>query len=390
MDYLKKVKAIEEEIIQNRRELHERAEVGFDTPKTLSFIKEKLSSYGYQIEEMGRAGVRVCIDKGTPFLMLRADIDGLPIEEKTGLSYACKSGNMHACGHDMHTAILLGVARLLKENERLLTQSVILFFQTAEERLEGAKTAIKNGLFDKEISSAVTLHVMVGSNFESGSVIVPTGGVVAPSADYFTVEIEGKACHGSAPQDGVDATLIGSHLLLSMQSLITREVGGRSLAVMTVGRFQSGSAGNVISQKAELEGTLRTLDEPIRELLKTRLVELAKQTAKAFKGKASVKFTSGCPSLLIDEEVSKNLKTNAEKALGKQSVIDFERLPKGGIGGSEDFAYISREVPSATFALCAGKREDGYNYPLHHSKVQFDETALAYGSAVLFAFAMEN
>ena len=390
MDYFKVAKKIEKEIIQNRRWLHEHAEVGFNTPKTIAFIKEKLLSYGYEIEEIGRAGVRVCIDKGNTAVMLRADIDGLPIKEQTGVSYACKHGNMHACGHDIHTAILLGVARLLKENESLLTKSVILFFQTAEERLEGASEAIKNGLFDRKISCAVTLHVLVGSNFESGSVIVPTGGVVAPSADYFKVEITGKACHGSAPQDGVDASLVGAYLLLAMQSLITREVGGKSLAVMTVGRLQSGSAGNVISQKAEMEGTLRTLDERIRELLKTRLTELSKQTAKSFRAKASVKFTSGCPSLLIDEEVSKKLKACAEKALGKQVVIDFECLPKGGIGGSEDFAYISREVPSATFALCAGNREEGYRYPLHHSKVEFDETCLVYGCATLLAFALSK
>ena len=389
MDYLKKAKEIEKEIIQNRRELHSKAEVGFDTPQTLEFIKEKLTSYGYEIQEIGRAGVRVCIDKGTPALMLRADIDALPIKEKTGLSYACASGNMHACGHDMHTAVLLGVARLLKENEKTLEQSVVLFFQTAEERLEGATAAIKGGLFKGiEIARAVTLHVNVGTDFESGSVIVPTGGVVAPSADYFTVEITGKGCHGSAPQEGVDASLIAAHLLLGLESLVSREVGGRSLAVLTVGRLQSGSAGNVIAEKAELQGTFRTLDDSVREQLKRRLPELSKSIAKAFRAKARVKFEGGCPSLLIDGETAKKLETAARKALGDGGVVEFNRLPKGGIGGSEDFAYISREVPSATFALCAGKREEGYEYPLHHSKVKFDEKALACGCATLFAFAM--
>ena len=390
MDYLKLSKQIEVELIANRRYLHEHAEIGFDAPKTLVFIKEKLSEYGYKIEDLGGAGVRVCINKGEERILLRADIDGLPIQEKTGLSFACKNGNMHACGHDMHAAILLGVAKLLKENERELTHSVHLFFQVAEERLEGASVAISNGLLKEEISCALTLHVMVGTEFESGCVILPPAGVTAPSADYFEIKVKGKSCHGSAPQDGVDATLISAHLLLAIEELISREIGGRGLAVLTVGRLHSGSAGNVISDLATIEGTLRTLDEEIRETLKKRLVELSKSLTKSFRASAGVKFTSGCPSLLIDGEVSNRLQKVTEKALGKERIINFHSLPKGGIGGSEDFAYISREVPSATFALCAGKRSDGYKYPLHHAKTIFDESALVYGTAVMLAFALEK
>ena len=243
---------------------------------------------------------------------------------------------------------------------------------------------------EKEISSALTLHVMVGTEFESGCVIIPPAGITAPSADYFEIKIKGKSCHGSAPQDGVDATLVSAHLLLGLEELISREIGGRGLAVLTVGRLNSGSAGNVISDLATIEGTLRTLDEEIRESLKKRLAELSKLLSKSFRASASVKFTSGCPSLLIDGEVSKRLQATTIKALGKERVIDFESLPQGGIGGSEDFAYISREIPSATFALCAGKRSDGYKYPLHHSKTSFDERALVYGAAVMLAFALEK
>lgn len=390
MDYLKLSKKIEEEIIENRRKLHELAEVGFKTPKTLAFIEQKLKEYGYEIENLGGAGVRVCINKGQEGILLRADIDGLPIQEKTGVSFACKSGNMHACGHDLHAAILLGVAKILKENESKLTRSVHLFFQVAEERLEGASVAISNGLLEKEISCALTLHVIVGTEFDSGCVIVPTAGVTAPSADYFEIKIKGKSCHGSAPQDGVDATLVSAHLLLALEELISREIGGRGLAVMTVGRLNSGHAGNVISESAVMEGTLRTLDEDIRKKLKTRLIELSKSISKSFRSSASVRFTSGCPSLLIDNEVCEKLQKAASKALGKDCLIDFESLPKGGIGGSEDFAYISREIPSATFGLCAGKRSDGYEYPLHHPKTSFDESALVYGCAVMLAFAFEK
>lgn len=391
MDYLKLSKRIEKEMVENRRALHECAEVGFDTPKTLAFIEKKLIEYGYEIEDLGGAGVRVCINKGEERILLRADIDGLPIQEKTGDTFACKSGNMHACGHDMHAAILLGVAKILKENESKLSRSIDLFFQVAEERLEGASVAIANGLLrDKKLSCALTLHVIVGTEFESGCVIFPPTGVTAPSADYFEIKIKGKSCHGSAPQDGVDATLVSAHLLLAMEELISREIGGRGLAVLTVGRLNSGNAGNVISESSVLEGTLRTLDERIRETLKKRLIELSKSMAKSFRASANVKFTSGCPSLFVDDEVSKRLQATAIKALGKERVVDFESLPKGGIGGSEDFAYISREIPSATFGLCAGKRSDGYEYPLHHPKTTFDESALAYGCAVMLAFAFEK
>ena len=390
MEYLEIAKKIEDEIIKNRRWLHEHAEVGFNTPKTLAFIRQRLMEYGYQIEDLGRAGVRVCINKGEERILLRADVDGLPIKEKTGMAFACKSGNMHACGHDIHAAILLGVAKLLKEYENTLTRSVEIFFQVAEERLEGASVAIQNGLLENKIAAAITLHVLVGTEFESGCVIIPKSSVAAPSADYFEIRIKGKSCHGSAPQDGVDATLVSAHLLLAMEELISREIGGKGLAVMTVGRLNSGSAGNVISDLAVLEGTLRTLDEGARERLKKRLIELSKSIAKSFRAGACVEFTSGCPSLLIDESVSNRLQDVAMKALGKERIIEFEKLPKGGIGGSEDFAYISRELPCATFALCAGKRSDGYQYPLHHSKTTFDENALVYGLAVMLAFALEK
>ena len=390
MEYLEIAKKIEDEIIKNRRWLHTHAEVGFNTPKTLAFIRERLIEYGYKIEDLGRAGVRVCIGNGKERILLRADVDGLPIEEKSGVKFACKSGNMHACGHDIHAAILLGVAKLLKAQENKLTRSIEIFFQVAEERLEGASVAIQKGLLENKTTSAITLHVLVGTEFESGCVIIPQAGVTAPSADYFEIRIKGKSCHGSAPQDGVDATLVSAHLLLGLEELISREIGGRGLAVMTVGRLISGSAGNVISDLAVLEGTLRTLDEGIRERLKKRLVQLSKSIAKSFLASASVEFTSGCPSLLIDEEVSTRLQKVAVKALGEERVIDFNELPKGGIGGSEDFAYISREIPSGTFALCAGKRSDGYQYPLHHSKTKFDENALVYGLAVMLAFALEK
>ena len=184
--------------------------------------------------------------------------------------------------------------------------------------------------------------------------------------------------------------MVSAHLLLALEELITREIGGRGLAVMTVGKLNSGSAGNVISDLAVVEGTLRTLDEGIREGLKKRLRELSKSIAKSFRASAEVEFTSGCPSLLIDEDVSERLRKVAKKALGREMVIDFDKLPQGGIGGSEDFAYISREIPSGTFALCAGKRSEGYKYPLHHPKTRFDESSLVYGLAVMLAYALEK
>ena len=389
-------KKYEQEIIENRRFLHAHAETGFALTQTVAFVKQKLQEMGYTPQDCGKSGVVATIGKsdGRGAFLLRADMDALPIREKTGLTFACKTGAMHACGHDMHTAMLLGAARILKENERKLTGQIKLLFQPAEEKLEGAKNMIEAGVLTApRVRGAAMLHVLTNIPLSCGTLVVSSAGVTAPAADYFSVEVQGKACHGSSPQNGVDALLCAAHIVLALQGISAREISVASPAVLTVGKLSAGVAGNAIADFASMQGTLRAFDEDVRAQVKKRLQEISLGIAKSFRAKANVRFESGCPSLLNDKEVSKNAERALRQLLGEKSVFTSAELG-GGVaqrnGGSEDFAYISREVPSVMIALAAGNSDEGYAYPLHHPKVQFDERALVVGAAAYACVGMAN
>lgn len=386
---LQDAKKLQKDLVEHRRYLHQNAEVGFDLTKTADYIKEQLKNMGFTPKEVGRYALTAEIGKGKPAFLLRADMDGLPIEEQTKEPFACKSGHMHACGHDMHAAMLLGAAKLLKEREKELKGRVRLLFQPAEELLEGAKTAVENGvLTNPKIDGAMMLHVLTGVPLDTGCVVVAHG-VSAPAADYFTVEVQGKGCHGSTPWKGVDASAVAAKILLGFQEITAKEVSFATPSVLSVGNISAGTAGNVIADSAILKGTLRTFDEGVRAFIKTRIEEIVKYTAKAFRAKAKVKFGGGCPSLLNDGKLSALALQTAEELLDEKAFSSVEMGNSEEKGGSEDFAYISREVPSVMLALSAGNSKEGYAYPLHHPKARFDERALYIGSALYAAVALK-
>ncbi len=373
-----------EEVWQSyRRYLHANAEGGFYLPKTSAFVVGKLREFGYKPTRCGRGGIVATVGKGGKTVLLRADMDGLPIAEQTGLAFACKTGKMHACGHDMHAAMLLGAAELLKAREDRLSGRVKLFFQPAEEILEGAEQAIKDGVLQSpKVDIAIALHVVTGGDFPAGTALFLEG-VGAPSADYFSIKIEGKGCHGSSPWEGVDALTIAARILLGLQEIHARELKIGERAALTVGSLQTSGAGNVLPDSVEMKGTLRAYDETVREQIKLRLQEIAKNTAKAFRGKARVRFQGGCPTLKNDNGVTEFAYRELRAAIGEDKVVRTQ----GGGGASEDFAYIAKEVPSVMFALSAGARKEGFIQPLHHPAVQFDESAIGQGAAMLAGLA---
>ena len=377
------------DLTEYRRFLHEHAETGFDLTKTQVYIISKLTEMGYTPKPCGKAGVVAVAGrgKGKAFL-LRADTDGLPIREKTGLPYACKTGNMHACGHDMHAAMLLGAAKILKEREKELRRPVKLLFQPAEELLKGAKDCIDGGVLqDPTVGGAMMLHVMTASDFTSGTLIVSSAGVSAATADYFRIKLRGKACHGATPHLGIDALTAAAHTAIALQEIPARELSIDNPAVLTIGQCKAGDAPNVIAEHAELSGTLRAYDESVRERVKKRLKEIVKNTCVAFRVKGETEFFSGAPTLINDGELSKFVEERAKSVFGEKCVFNTRELG-GRAGGSEDFAYISHEVPSVMVALCAGAKADGYEYPLHHEKTRFDESVLPIGAALLAITAM--
>ncbi len=379
------------ELINVRRYLHENAETGFDLTKTVAFVKQKLTEYGCQFTDCGKNGI-VCVigKKEGKTILLRADMDALPMEEKTNLQYAGKNGNMHACGHDLHTAMLLGAAKILKSFEDELQGQVKLMFQPAEEVLAGAGNMIENGvLCAPDVDGAFMLHVLSGVPFESGTVIVSSEGVSAPAADYFTINVHGKSCHGSSPHLGVDALVIASHIVLALQEISSREMGMQDKAVLTIGCIRGGVASNVIADTVSMQGTLRSFSDELRETMKKRVTEISESVAKGYRGKADVTIENGCPTLVNDGELSQFTEKALNELLGKEKVMNSAEFKDNSLNGSEDFSYISHKVPAVMVALSAGEKKKGYNYSLHHPLVTFDEAVLPIGASIYSYMAIK-
>ena len=381
---LEQANALKDELIRHRRHIHQNAETGFDTPKTKKYITECLEKMGYAPKECGKAGIKAEVGNGNKAILLRADTDALPIKEETSLPYAAAE-NMHACGHDMHTAMLLGAAKILKENEKALKNRVVLMFQPAEEILAGALDMIENGVLDG-VDEAVMLHVITSMDMPTGTVIIGSPGAGAPACDHFTIEIQGKACHGSAPWNGVDSLLIAAQTLNALQVLQSREVDIRKETVLTIGYMQGGQNGNTLADKAVLKGTARSFDEKTREYLKSRITEIACAAAETYKGSGKVIFTSGAPVFINEKELSGRVFESLKEFLGAERVFTTSMIsPDGRVargGGSEDFAYVSQKIPTVMISITAGEKEKGYIYPQHHPKAEFDEDVLPIGAAV--------
>lgn len=300
------------------------------------------------------------------------------------MPFACKTGKMHACGHDMHTAMLLGAAYVLKKYEKDLRGCVKFVFQPAEELLSGAKEMLDAGVLQEpNVDGAMMLHVLTGLSVPAGTVIVSSGGVSAPAADYFTVRVQGRGCHGSTPEQGVNALTVAARITLALEGLTARELGLSQPAVLTVGRLQAGTVANALADRATLEGTLRAYDEKTRAKLKIRISEIASGMGGVFHATAETEFTSGCPCLVNDENLSAEIKKYLSELLNEGTVYASKEFSGGDRrgGGSEDFAYIAQKTPSVMVALAAGEPEKGYGYPLHHPKTKFDESVLHIGAA---------
>lgn len=391
---LREAKALQEEIKAHRLWLHTHAETGFDLTETKPYVKSALTEMGYTVQECGKAGLVATVGKpGGKVLLLRADMDALPIAEEADVDFACKNGRMHACGHDMHTAMLLGAAKILKAHESELDGMVKLMFQPAEEIFEGSKDMIASGVLENpRPDAALMIHVAAGMPLPAGTVVVSAPGVSAPAADYFTIRVHGKGCHGSAPQNGIDPLTAAAHILIALQEIHARELSASDETVLTIGTFHAGEAGNVIPDTATMGGTIRTYDEKTRAYLKERMTAIAQSIAEAFRASAEVSFGSGCPTLVNDKDLSEKVTGYLKGLLGASHAFTTAELnggkPARG-GGSEDFAYVSHEVPSLMLALAAGEPSKGYVYPQHHPKVKFDESVLSTGAAVFVDCALQ-
>ena len=360
---LSEAERISEIIINQRRTLHQMPGTEFDIGETLAYVKKELEDMGYAPEQCGRAGLVALAGGKRPgkVFLLRADMDGLPIREEADLDFASKNGRMHACGHDMHTAMLLGAARLLKEHEDEIEGTIKLMFQPAEEVFEGSKDMIEAGLLENpRVDAALMIHVMANMPFPAGTVVVSAPGVSAPAADYFDIKVQGKGCHGSMPNTGVDPLTAAAHILISLQEIHARELAMGEKAVLTFGTMNAGTASNVIPDTVTMGGTLRTFDEESRSYIKNRMSEIAQGVAQAFRAEAEVIFGSGCPTLVNNRDMSLSCEKYVKELLGPGKAFSVTELNAMGGGsssktaGSEDFAYVSQQVPSVMLALASG------------------------------------
>lgn len=385
MSYLLRAQAISEDLIVSRRYLHKNPEIGMYLPKTSRFVAEKLAEIGCTPISIGKSGISSLIGNRNSdnIMLLRADMDALPMKETSGLTFAAQGEYAHTCGHDMHTAMLLGAARLLKEDEKSLNGGVKLMFQGGEETLEGAKDMINNGILDApKVKAAFSIHVMP---------MIPLGfvgygsGTVASSCDIFNIIINGHGGHAARPHNTVDPVSIAVSLYQAINSLIVKEVDPNEMALINIGLLRAGELENVIPETALLGGTLRTYNNSLQTVLRRRLVELTESMAAAFKANASVVFKSSVCALNIDLGVTNIINKGLMTMLGEKAVIFI----KDKMSMSEDFAEVASKVPSAYYVLGCGTSKQPERYINHHPKVIFHEGVLPIGAAV-YAQAAAN
>ncbi|MBU5435633.1 M20 family metallopeptidase [Pseudoflavonifractor sp. MSJ-37] len=377
---LTEAQALEDTIQAHRRALHRDPETGPHLPRTTAYVADALRNMGYEPKEICDSGLIAQIrgrDTGR-CILLRADMDALQVVEKTDLPFRSENGAMHACGHDMHTAMLLGAAQLLRDHQDRLEGTVKLVFQPDEEGFTGAKAMLAAGvLTDPAPQAALALHVNSGT--PSGLVLCGRGTFMA-GCTLFRVTVAGVGCHGAMPETGVDPIDIATRIYLALQELVSREVPAKSPAVVTVGRFQSGEAPNIIPQTAVLEGTIRTFDRDLSARLLRRIEELASGIAGAFRGSAAVEELASAPPLRNDPALVDRMGDRAAELFGSKAVF---RMDEGGMG-SEDFASYTYELPCAYLLLGAGTAQEDprYGKPMHNERVVFNEDVLPLGAAL--------
>ena len=373
-------KQLKNQIISHRRKLHQNPEVGSHLPQTTAYVLQQLKALGYEPQEICDSGIVATITgKETgKCILLRADMDALPIFENTQLDFRSVNQAMHACGHDMHTAMLLGAAALLQQHRQDLDGTVKLVFQPNEEGFTGAKDMISAGVLESPTPQAgLAVHVHSGT---PSNLVLCGSGTFMSGCSVFRITVSGTSCHGSMPETGVDPINIAAHIYLGLHALISREISPTTPAVITVGKILSGDAPNVIPGEAVLEGTIRTFDSQVAHTTLRRIGEMAQNIASAFRGRATVEKLSGVPSLLNDPKLMTQMKGYVQELFGESSVVS---LNEGGMG-SEDFAVYSREIPCAYLLLGAGSKDENslFGKPMHNEQVIFNEDILVSGAAM--------
>ncbi len=376
---------IQSQLIDIRRDLHQNPELGFDLFRTSQKVKDFLSQEGIEFYEVAGTGICAIIrGKGEKTIALRADMDALPLEDKKICDYSSKiMGKMHACGHDAHTTILLGAAKILNSMKDQIPGNVKLFFEPAEETTGGAPIMIKEGVLkNPNVDAVIGLHVEEW--LEAGTVGLKRG-VAYAASNPFTIKIIGKGGHGASPHMTIDPIVIASNVIISLQSIISREIPPTDPAVITVGSIHGGTAQNIIPEEVIISGIIRTMKSEHREYIKTRLIQVVEGIVSSMRGKCEINIEESYPCLYNNDDLAGMFENKASEVIGENNVYKLDQ-PTMGV---ESFAYFSNERPALFYFLGSGNVEKGIVNPAHGSLFDIDESCLTIGVAMQCKLAYE-
>jgi len=395
-DLLAAASAIADDVVAIRRRIHRRPEVGLDLPRTQAVILEELSKLGLQGTKGDKLSSVVAVIEGRrpgPTILLRGDMDALPLHEDTGLDFSSEDdGAMHACGHDTHVAMLLGAARLLQERRAELPGHVILMFQPGEEGMGGAKTMIEEGLLDAAVrgggvrpTGALAIHI--STRYPSGEIHLKPGPEMA-ATDVIRITVRGRGGHASAPHQTVDPIAVAAEIVIALQAMVTRRIDVFDPAVVTIAQITAGTTNNIIPETAFLFGTIRSVSEATRAEVRAGVRRVAEGIAAAHDASAEVDLEPGYPVTINDPAFTAFVTDTARTLVGPERVVEL----KAPIMGAEDFSYVLQQVPGAMAFLGARPAgEDPATAPQNHSNlVIFDEAAMATGVALYVAVAIRH
>ena len=374
---------IKNTIIETRRDLHKHPELSFKEFRTSKIVSEKLEKFGFEVQtNIGKTGV-IGVLKGKhkgKTIAMRADMDALPIQETSDVPYkSINDGIMHACGHDAHVAILLGAAEILSKKINQINGNIKFIFQPAEEGFGGAQYMIDDGAID-DVDEIYGLHVW---NYQKAGTVGIKSGPVMAAADKFTISIKGIGGHGAAPQGTVDATIVASYLIQSLQTIVSRNVNPLESTVITIGQINGGNNFNIIADKIILKGTARAYTQKNRNLIKKRMHEMCKGVGQTFGAKIQLNYKDGYPPVINDNNITNNVKKAANKIIPEG--IGSPYLSMGG----EDFSYFANKVPGCFFFL--GSLPEGkeiMSTPQHCSHYDIDEDVMLIGSSIFIELGL--
>ena len=372
--------SIRERLVEDRRDFHRNPELAFQEHRTAGVVAERLDSLGWNVRTgVGETGVLGQLEGsgGGPTVLIRVDMDGLPVQEPMDRPYSSQvEGLMHACGHDGHMAVGLAVADLLSQRRNHLKGNVKLAFQPAEEIASGAQKMIDDGAMrNPKVDRTLSFHLWSG--LPVGQVTAQPGPIFS-SADGIRLTIKGKGGHGGMPHLSVDPILISAHVITALQTILSREIAPTETGVLGFGTIQGGTAFNVVSDTVELAGTIRTLDDSVRDYILRRVEEISSQVAQAMRGACEFTHVVGVPPVVNDEEVSKLVTDVAQTVVGTENVVTITPLQLG-----EDVTLFLRQAPGCFFLVGCGNAAKGITAPHHSAEFDIDEDSLPIAAQIM-------